>query len=68
MLIRDPHHRPSITNLIDKYDHLYALLVNIPPNHDSNISKSPLEFNETLDNLLINYMKEISRKNYFFEN
>ena len=57
MLIRDPHHRPSITNLIDKYDHLYALLVNIPPNQDSCIPKSPLAFNETLDNLLTSYMK-----------
>lgn len=45
MLIRDPHHRPSITNLIDKYDHLYALLVNVPPNQDSNLLKSPLAFN-----------------------
>jgi serine/threonine protein kinase len=45
MLIRDPHHRPSITNLIDKYDHLYALLVNAPPNHDNNVLKSPLAFN-----------------------
>lgn len=67
MLIRDPHHRPSITNLIDKYDHLYALLVNIPPNQDSSIPKSPLAFNETLDNLLTSYMKEISRKNYILD-
>jgi hypothetical protein len=63
MLIRDPHHRPSISNLIDKYDHLYALLVNVPPNQESNIPKSPLEFNETLDNLVDSYMKEISKKN-----
>jgi len=67
MLIRDPHHRPSITNLIDKYDHLYALLVNIPPYQDSSIPKSPLAFNETLDNLLTSYMKEISRKNYILD-
>jgi hypothetical protein len=45
MLIRDPHHRPSITNLIDKYDHLYALLVNVPPNQENNFLKSPLAFN-----------------------
>jgi hypothetical protein len=45
MLIRDPHHRPSIANLMDKYAHLYALLVNIPPDQDTNLTKSPLQFN-----------------------